>query len=172
MALDSKGKRQFEEARKLVHRGADGDKQAAAAAHEKLQKLIAADPHDALIKAYYGSALALLARDATKPLEKADLAQEGLDALHEAVAMNPADKEIRLLRANVCVRLPESFFYSSATAIEDFQYLLDRLQEEPNALTPKQVREILQNLSTAYQNVGKPKEAKEVLDRLDRMKKK
>jgi hypothetical protein len=86
--------------------------------------------------------------------------------------MDPNQNEIRLLRANVCLRLPESFFHCSQTAIEDFNFLLDRYREDSSYLTNKQVRGIMEDLSTAYQNVGKLSEAKEVSQRLAKLKKK
>jgi tetratricopeptide (TPR) repeat protein len=165
MANDDKHKKQFEQAKKLLYKGIDGDKKAVKSANQELLKLREAEPDNALIEAYYGSSLALLARDAVKPLEKADKAQEGLDALHRAVSLDPNQKEIRLLRANVCLRLPESFFHCSNTAIEDFSFLLERYQESSSYLTQKQVSEILRNLRTAYQNAGKSDEANTVLQR-------
>jgi lipopolysaccharide biosynthesis regulator YciM len=166
MANDSKHKKQLEKAKKLLYKGVDGDKKAVKSANQELLKLRESETDNALIEAYYGSSLALLARDAVKPLEKADKAQEGLDALNRAVTLDPNQKEIRLLRANVCLRLPESFFHCSSTAIEDFSFLLNRYQENPSYLTQKQVGEILRNLSTACQNAGKPDEANTFLQRL------
>lgn len=170
MSNDSKLKKEFKEVKKLHNKGVDGDKKAVKHANEGLSKLRKAEPDNALIEAYYGSSMALLARDAVKPLDKADKAQEGLDALNRAVDLDPNQKEIRLLRANVCLRLPESFFHCSETAIEDFSFLLDRYKEDSDYLTPKQAREILQNLGTAYENAGKPDEANAVLQQLAQMK--
>lgn len=166
MVNDSKHKKQIKEAIKLLYKGIDGDKKAVKSANEELLKLRKTEPDNALIEAYYGSSLALLARDAGKPLEKADKAQEGLDVLNRAVTLDPNQKEIRLLRANVCLRLPESFFHCSKTAIEDFSFLLDRYQESSSYLTQKQVSEIRRNLKTAYQNAGKPDEANAILQRI------
>lgn len=170
--VQDKHKKQFEEAKKLHSKAIDGEKKAAKSANEKLAKLREAEPSNALIEAYYGSSLALMARDAGKPLEKADKAMEGLEALNRAVALNPNHKEIRLLRANVCSRLPESFFHSSKTAIEDFTYLLARYHENSEYLSQKQVKEILRHLSKAYQNAGNPIEADAVLQRLARLQSK
>ncbi len=102
--------KQFEEGKKLFMKGVDGDKKAVKLAYQIFLKLRNAASHNAQVEAYYGSTLALLARDASQPLEKADKAQEGLDALNQAISMDPKDKEIRMLRSNVCLRLPESFF--------------------------------------------------------------
>ncbi|WP_257962466.1 tetratricopeptide repeat protein [Bacillus sp. UMB0893] len=156
---------QFEEGKRVLMKGADGDKNAVKIAYEIFLELRKTEPDNALIEAYYGSTLALLARDAVQPLEKADKAQEGLDSLNQAIAMDPNQKEIRLLRAKVCLRLPESFFHCSQTAIEDLSFLLDRYKENSSYLTNEQVRKIKEDLSTAYQNAGKFSEANEVLQR-------
>ncbi|AIE59899.1 hypothetical protein [Bacillus methanolicus] len=150
-------------------KGVDGDKKAVKIAYEIFLKLRKTEPDNALIEAYYGRTLALLGRDAVQPLEKADKAQEGLDSLNQEIPMDPNQKEIQLLRGNICLRLPESFFHCSETAIEDFTFLLDHYKENSNYLTPKQVREVLRNLSAAYQNAGKPDKANSFLQRLDQL---
>ncbi|WP_191559277.1 tetratricopeptide repeat protein [Metabacillus idriensis] len=172
MADQSVHMKQFEEAKTLHYNGVDGDKKAVIKANGMLLKLREAEPENALIEAYYGSTLVLLGRDAVKILERADKAQEGLDALNRAVSLDSNHKEIRLLRGNICLRLPESFFHCSETAIEDFTFLLDHYKENSNYLTPKQVREVLRNLSAAYQNAGKPDKANSVLQRLDQLERK
>ncbi|GAE93922.1 hypothetical protein JCM21714_3042 [Gracilibacillus boraciitolerans JCM 21714] len=159
---------QFEEGKKLFMKGTNGDKKAVRSAYDIFLKLRNDMSRDALLEAYYGSTLALIGRDAVQPIEKADKAQEGLDTLNQAVTMEPNQKEIRLLRANVCLRLPESFFHCSQTAIDDFSFLLAQYQADPNYLSKIQVTEIIKNLSTAYQHAGRPHEAKEVLQRLSK----
>ncbi|MBB6670983.1 tetratricopeptide repeat protein [Cohnella nanjingensis] len=172
MAVQSAHMNQFEKARTLHNKGVDGDKNAVIKANEMLLKLREAEPDDALIEAYYGSTLVLLGRDAVKILDRADKAEEGLDVLNRAVSLDSNLKEIRLLRGNICLRLPESFFHSSETAIEDFTFLLDRYEENSSYLTQKQVREVLRNLSEAYQNAGKPDKAVAALQRLDKWERK
>jgi tetratricopeptide (TPR) repeat protein len=161
--------KQFEKGKRVLMKGADGDKKAVKSAYEIFLNLRKAEPDNALIEGYYGSALALLARDAAEPLEKADKAQEGLDSLNQAISMDPNQKEIRLLRAKVCLRLPETFFHCSQTAIEDFSFLLEHYKEDPSYLSDTQVREIMENLSAAYQKAGNFSEANEVLQRLTQL---
>jgi tetratricopeptide (TPR) repeat protein len=172
MADQSVHMKQFEEAKTLHNNGVDGDKKAVIKANEMLLKLREAEPDNALIEAYYGSTLVLLGRDAVKILERADKAEEGLDALNRAVSLDSNHKEIRLLRGNICLRLPESFFHCSETAIEDFTFLLDRYKENSSYLTQKQVREVLRNLGAACQNAGKPDKADAVLQRLVQLERK
>ncbi|MBM7572335.1 tetratricopeptide repeat protein [Aquibacillus albus] len=169
MADQSAHMEQFEEAKTLHNKGVDGDKKAVVKANEMLLKLRETHPDNALIEAYYGSTLVLLGRDAVKILERVDKAEEGLDVLNRAVSLDSNNKEIRMLRGNICVRLPESFFQCSETAIEDFTFLLNHYKKNSNYLTSNQVREVLRNLSQAYQNAGKPDKANSVLQRLKQL---
>lgn len=157
--------KQFEEGKKLFMKGVDGDKKAVKLAYHIFLKLRNSASNNALVEAYYGSTLALLGRDASQPLEKADKAQEGLDALNQAISMDPKDKEIRMLRSNVCLRLPESFFQCSKTAVEDITFLLNHYQKDSSYLTKNQVKDLKRDLRTAYENMGKPDEADRVLER-------
>lgn len=169
MSSDSNPDKQFKKAKKLLQDGAEGDKKAAKRANEELLKLREIQPHNALIEAYYGSSLALLSRDAVKLVEKEEKALESLEVLNQAVELDPNEKKIRFLRGNVCLHLPESYFYCSKIAIEDFTFLLDRYEQNSNYLTQKQVREVLRKLSKAYQNNGNQDKANEVLQRLASM---
>ncbi len=161
--------KQFEEGKRLFMKGVNGDKKAVKLAYDIFLNLRDTEPNNALIEAYYGSTLALLGRDASQPLEKADKAQEGLDALNQAISKDPNHKEIRMLRSNVCLRLPESFFQCSKTAVEDISFLLDRYQKNPSYLTNNQVNELIEDLRTAYKNMGKPDEASKVSQRFSKL---
>ncbi|MCY7486848.1 hypothetical protein [Paenibacillus alvei] len=169
MSSDSNPDKQFKIAKKLLQDGVEGDKKAAKRANEKLVKLRETQPHNALIEAYYGSSLALLSRDAVNLVEKEEKALESLEALNQAVIWDPNEKEIRFLRGSVCLHLPESYFYCSKIAIEDFTFLLDRYQQGSNYLTQKQVREVLRKLSKAYLNIGNKVKSNEILQLLASM---
>lgn len=170
MASESNNEKHFNEAKKLHMKGVDGDKKAVKSAYEKFLKLRESEPNNALFEAYHGSTLVLIARDAVKPFDKEDKAQEGLASLNRAVTLNPTQKEIRFLRANVCLRLPEEFFNCSKIAIEDFSFLLNGYQKNSDYLSKNQVSEILRNLSIAYKNDGKPEQATMVLERFSKIK--
>jgi predicted Zn-dependent protease len=165
MASGSPWEKLFKEAKKQLAEGIDGDKKAVRGANEKLHRLREADPGDALVLAYYGSSLTLLARDAVKLMEKEEKANEGLDALNRAVQLEPNHKEIRLLRANVCLRLPDDYFGTLAVAIEDFTYLLDRQSENAGYLAPKQAKDVASKLAEAYLEAGMPAKAQETKQR-------
>ena len=155
MANDGSFEKQLSEIKKLHSAGVDGDPKAVKSANEKLAKLRQSQPGNAIIEAYYGSSLALLARDAVKLPQKAELARESLEALERAIALEPNHKEVRLLRAHVCMRLPDSYFQSAQIAIEDFSFLLNKNQAAAGYLSPSEVRDVLSNLSKAYENAGR-----------------
>ncbi|MFC4402442.1 tetratricopeptide repeat protein [Gracilibacillus xinjiangensis] len=161
--------KQLAEGRKVLMKGVAGDKNAVKKAYDIFSKLRDTEPNNAVVEAYYGSALTLRGRDAVKTIEKADLAQEGLNALNKAVSKDSNNKEIRLLRANVCLRLPESFFKCSQTAIKDYTFLLDQYKKDPKYLSKNQIKEVVKDLSTAYKNAGKEAKAKEVMQQLKQL---
>jgi hypothetical protein len=109
--------KQFEEGKMVLMKGLDGDKKEVKIAYEIFLKLRKSEPDNSLIEAYDGSTLALLGRDVVQPLEKADKAQERLDSLNQAISMDPNQKEIRLLRANVCQQLPPLRASASLSAV-------------------------------------------------------
>ncbi len=161
MANDGTYEKQLKDIRKLHSSGVNGDQKAVQQAHQKLAALRQAQPGNAVIEAYYGSSLALLARDTIKLLEKDELAREGLDALNRAVALDAGSKEVRLLRGNVCVRLPDSFFQTARIAIEDFTFLLHTNRASAGYLSASEVKDVLGHLIKAYESAGQPDMAKQ-----------
>ncbi|WP_168118932.1 hypothetical protein [Paenibacillus sp. HB172176] len=170
MVEGSNFEKRLKEAKKLHHAGTDGDKKAAKIANEKLVKLRRIAPEHALVEAYYGSSLALLARDSMRLPEKEELALAAIEALNHAVAMEPNQKEIRFLRANVSLRLPDDYFHTAQAAIEDFSFLLERYGADSTFLTAKQLKEVLNQLSEAYRIAGHLNKADEILQKLVKLK--
>lgn len=162
MANGSQQDKLLKEAKKQLEDGINGDKKAVRGVSMKLQRLRDADPGNALVLAYYGSSLALLARDAVKLSDKEEKANEGLEALNRAVQMEPTHKEVRMLRGSVCLRLPDDYFGSLAIAIEDFTYLLDRHADHAGYLSPKQIKDVANKLATAFREAGMQGKALEV----------
>lgn len=166
MSGDYAYRERFDAAMKLHHKAIEGNRQAVLDALAIFSELRAANPSDALAEAYYGSSLALKGRDAAQLFEKAQFAQQGLASLDRAVAMAPNNVVVKLIRANVCMRLPEHVFGRTQAAIDDFNDLLAQHQRNPGHLTPVQYRQVIQNLAKAYENAGKPNEAKAIRQRL------
>ncbi|MFC5530398.1 hypothetical protein [Cohnella yongneupensis] len=166
MAGDNAFKVRLDAAISRHNKGMQGDRTAVKDAFAQLSELRAIDSNHALLEAYYGSTLTLMARDADKLLDKADKSQQGLASLDRAISLAPGNAVIRLIRANVCLRLPENFFGRTQTAIDDFNDLLARHQRQPDLLTPIQYKQVIQGLATAYENTGKLTEARTTRQRL------
>ncbi|MBM7866191.1 hypothetical protein GTO89_05440 [Heliobacterium gestii] len=150
------------ELRKIValhDAGIDGDKAAVLQAHRLLSELrkTKATP---LVEAYYGSVVALVGRDAVDPSERFAKALEGLKSLDKVVKSHPDLVQARILRGQVCFRLPEQFFHRSRTAIEDFHYLISRYEQDNRLFSADFYWRILFQLGVAYKNIHLIHEAK------------
>ena len=165
MAGDSVYRARFDAAVQLHRKAIQGDRQAVQNALAQFAELRKADPSDALAEAYYGSSLALKGRDAAQLADKAQFAQQGLASLDRAISMSPDNVAVKLIRANVCMRLPEHVFGRTQTAIDDFNDLLARHQSNPDLLAPAQYRQVIQDLAKAYENAGRPGEASAIKQR-------
>ncbi|MGE5529879.1 MAG: hypothetical protein ACM3X6_12165 [Patescibacteria group bacterium] len=158
----------------LHRRGVEGDKEAVKQAHALLEKLRAAVPGEDLVEAYYGSVTALLGRDAVDPNERFAKAIEGCKILDNCVSRAPDNTEIRILRAYVCYRLPETFFHRTSTAVEDFNYLVGCYKRDPGVFSADFHDQLLFDLGIAYKNLGRREEAervwRELLAETDSMK--
>lgn len=159
-------RKQLEEAINLHQQAVLGDKEALKAAEGSLKKLYALCPQNRRVQAYLGSISALKGRDILDPIERFKCANRGLKALDQAVSGDKENVEIRMLRANVCLRLPEMYFHRSKTAVEDFTHILGKYEKDAGVLTAEQYRKCLFDLGCAYKNMDLMKQANTVWDRL------
>ncbi|TLS50808.1 hypothetical protein FE782_18280 [Paenibacillus antri] len=111
----------------------------------------------------------LMARDKTKPLEKLRWSKAGLKLLDAAVRASPKDDMIRVLRGKACNKLPEKHFRRTATAIEDFAYLVDRKERNEVSFTDKEYSQLVYDLGDAYSRIGRNRDAIATLRKLDGM---
>lgn len=150
---------QLAEAIRLHQVGLAGDPASVRAAEALLNGYRKSHPGDALATAYHGSAMSLLARDETIPLERMRLAKKGLGLLDEAVAAAPANRTIRMLRGGVAYRLPESYFQRTETAIEDFLVVIYGEITSPGSLPKETYMKLIRELGDSYQRLGRVSEA-------------
>lgn len=143
-----------------------GDRQATREAYELLKVVHQLDPSDPVALAYYGSALALMGRDAVDPNAKVQNALKGLKLLDQAAKAAPDSIAVRTLRAHVNFNMPEHFFSRTAVAVEDFTYLVQRYEAEPGALSRTSYWEALYHLGKAYQTLDEVELAKAVWEKL------
>ncbi|HHU33526.1 MAG: tetratricopeptide repeat protein [Zhaonellaceae bacterium] len=154
----------LQEAIKLHDKGAlENDKEAVIKAHALLKKLSRANPEDPVVNAYYGSAVTLMARDGSDPIRRMKDVKKGLSILDGVVSNAPDVIQARILRGNVCFRLPETMFRRNSTAVEDFNYLIKRYEQNNSVFSQDFYLQLLDNLSQAYKNVGRNEESKKVL---------
>jgi hypothetical protein len=133
----------------LYQKGINGDKESVRKALELYEQLRLQFPDNNLIGAYYGSTLCLLGRDQTDSVERSANVIRGLKLLDQAVASDPDNFEIRVIRENICVNLPEMYFHRNATAVEDCEYLIACYEQYPADIPVELYFQFLYNLSIA-----------------------
>lgn len=151
----------FAEGKRLHDLGVAGNRRAALQARECWRVAHETYPGDILAQAYYGSALALSARDAVEPEQIFRTTYHGLNLLNEAVELEPDDMEIRMLRAFVLNALPSPFF-PSRLAKDDFQVLKEAYERDNSVFSQEQYERIVQALEAAQEREGNPLSGMEV----------
>jgi hypothetical protein len=147
-------------------KGVDGDKDSAREALRLLEQARIQAPDNNLVLAYYGSTLCLLGRDLTDSIERSANVIRGLKFLDEAVAHEPDNFEIRVIRGNVCVNLPEMYFHRSDSAIEDCKFVISCYEKYPDSIPADLYFQFMYNLSIAYQNLGDEPASESILKKL------
>ncbi|MBC9783749.1 hypothetical protein H1S01_04380 [Heliobacterium chlorum] len=153
------------EAIELHDAGVKGDKSAVIRAHQILSDLHSSSS-DPLVQSYYGSATCLLARDKKDPNEQFSKALQGLKVLDEVVKTHPDHIQSRILRSQVCLRLPEQYFHRNRVAVDDLTYLASRFEQDPALFQQEFYWKILYDLGTAHKNMSKVNEAKSIWAKL------
>ncbi len=151
--------------RAYFHKGAEGDADAVEEAESFLELLLEIQPDNAEARSLYGSILTMRARDAWFPLFKANYVNRGLKEMDRAVELSPDDINIRMIRGNTSMALP-SMFNRIDTAIEDFGYLKQRKESDPNYMGEELYLQVLFDLGKAYARKGETDSAREYLSRV------
>lgn len=150
--------------------GVQGNKTAAARAHELLKQALDLDPQDPLVRAYYGSAVAVAVRDEADTSKTFRQVIQGMIHLNTAVKLAPGHETVRLLRGCLCFKLPETMFHLTKTAIEDFEFLREAYRVRRDDASRENLRRILTYLEAAYRRVGRDKEAEQVARELAQLR--
>lgn len=149
----------FDKAKNLHQSGVCGDKDSVLEAYRLLDEVRGLAPEDNLVTAYYGSVLCLLGRDITESNKRFEMVLRGLKILDQAFKNDPDNFEIRIIRGNIGVNLPEAYFHQNATAVEDFNYLVSYYEQNPDFFPAELYFQFLYNLGSAYQNLDHRKQA-------------
>ncbi|MCY4220539.1 MAG: hypothetical protein OXC25_02565 [Thiotrichales bacterium] len=128
-----------EQAITLHDRAVEGEKGSAEQAMARLERYLERFADDVEARAYFGSAYALMARDASSVVNKTRYANRGLRHLDRALDAGAGNFTVRMIRANVNSSLPEMFGRGDA-ALDDM-LALDRLYQL--APSPRMAREMV-----------------------------
>jgi hypothetical protein len=145
--------KKLKEAIEFHQQGVKGDQDAVKQALQLLGEIRTKLPQNNLVNAYYGSTMTLSGRDAIDPMIRFQKTLKGLKILDQAVEKEPESIMIRILRANVCSRIPELYFHRTSTAIEDYNYLLARYAKDTTIIPIITYYQFLYDLGVAYQNI-------------------
>lgn len=154
------------EAREIHRRAVAGGKEEAAEAFAYFERVLKENPENNLIKAYHADCMSMTGLGSDDHSLLFGNAIRALINFDKAVNSDPDNIEIRLLRANHSLRLPEQFFRRSATAMGDFEYLVRRCEEDSSIIDEKTRLRILENLGEVYERLEMDEEAKSVWEKL------
>lgn len=163
-----KGKALLEEGIKYHDKAVDGDKRASKIAFELLKKSYADNPTDPITEGYYGSSMALAARDSNDPSALFGDAIKGLQHIKHAVSRDTNNTKLRLIRAFMIYNLPETFFHLSDKAVKDFRFLKSAYERDNSIFSKELYWKILYCLGDSYHKSGETESAKKTWDKLVR----
>lgn len=125
----------------LHDRGAEGDKQAVRDCVAKLEKMVKSEPDNQLARVYLGSALTLLSRDLLPGPGKLEALKRGGQLMDAAVAAEPANLRVRLVRAINNLKLPR-IFGRRKMAYDDFALLVRAARGGQSGLSEPELQAI------------------------------
>ncbi|WP_226665929.1 hypothetical protein [Metabacillus litoralis] len=147
--MNQEWQKRLAEAIETYHKAVKGNRKSTSQAYDLLKELNQENPSHVEALAYYGSASALLARDTPMPKDKKKFALAGLEILDKAVSKAPSNITVRILRGNVSLRMPESVFHRTQTAIEDFEYIVQSYEKDSSILSQNAFETIVKDLAAA-----------------------
>ena len=156
----------LEEAREMHRRASAGDKDAAQQAMAYFEKAHKQNPRNHLTLAYYADCLSIVGRESADHALLFGNAIRAMIDLDKAANSSPENVDIRLLRANHSYRLPEAFFRRSATAMGDYEYLIQRYEQDDSIFSKETCLRIMENLGEVYQRLEMEEEAKDIWNKL------
>lgn len=156
----------YQEGFRLHDLGVAGNPGASRLALDMWQKAYEAYPGDTVARAYFGSSMALVGRDATEPNAIFGSAIKGLVHLNRAISRDRNNPRIRLLRAYLAYSLPEVFFHQTKRAIKDFKFLKMVCEQEDSIFSRDLYHKILYDLGVAYQRTSDTERAQKIWSKL------
>ena len=116
--------------------GKNEDKEAVKKAEKYLSHVLKIEPNNALVMVYFGSVFTMKAREAFFPWEKMKYMKKGFAKMDSAVALDPGEPEVRLIRAINSTSVPK-MFSRLKIALLDFKYIEGLKKEKLDEMTNK-----------------------------------
>lgn len=101
---------------------------------------------------YLGSAMTMMAKTTWNPIKKMSYVNKGTGLMDKAVRREPDNVTVRMTRALNSKNLP-SFLNRGDIALEDFEYLADLIEKNPESLASIK-KEVFTNLADLYKKAG------------------
>ena len=108
----------------------------------------------------------MIGRDSNNTFEMFGSAFKSMKTMDRIINENPANPQLRLVRAKHCLRLPENFFRRSAIAVSDIEFLLTEYGKNQELLDEETYQQLLFDLGCAYERLEMIEEAKEAWSKL------
>ncbi|HBF38404.1 MAG TPA: hypothetical protein DDW50_13940, partial [Firmicutes bacterium] len=131
-----------------------------------LAKALVLHPNNQLLMAYQADCTSLLSKDAGNTGEMFAGAMKTTKTLDSIINQDPDRIQLRLLRANHSLRLPEIFFSRTATAVVDLEYLAEHYRQNPSIFSQEQYWGILYKLGLSYRRLGIITDAEQIWQEL------
>jgi len=122
-----------------------------------------------MVMGYYGSALALTARESTDPGDMFKNAIQGLVTLKKAIGRSWNNPELRLLRGYLIYSLPPAFFGElTETGIKDFRAVKSAYERGDHTISETTYNQVLYDLGVCYMRNNENEKAKKTWSKLQK----
>ncbi|QNF30506.1 tetratricopeptide repeat protein [Metabacillus elymi] len=162
---NSKGKGLTDEAINIYERALNGSSVEVQEAIEFFENFVLTNSAPEVEMAYL-DVQSMQGRDSINTYDMFGSAIKSLKAMDSLVNEYPSNRDLRLVRANHSLRLPENFFRRAATAVSDIEFLLKEYENDPTYLTEETYHQLLFDLGCAYERLEMIAEANETWNRL------
>lgn len=123
---------------------------------EYLKKAHKQNPDDQLFFAVLGSATGMMGRDSSNIVTKMKGANKGINMIDRAIMKDPDNVLIRMIRANMSLRLPK-FFNRRKFAKVDLLHIEEIIKREPKKVSTAFNTEVHYRLGMIYKSDGDKK---------------
>ncbi len=144
---------------KLYDQALAGSLEATRQAVDFFEEALEQDPNNEMLQALYYDCTSLVGRYSQDSFKMFGSAINGVKSFDSLLAEHPNDIELRFLRAYHSFRLPEAFFKRNASAIADFEYLLECYEKDPSLFPVESYWQLLLDLGVAYERLDRNEEA-------------